>query len=203
MVTTQFKEFFNRLTAPVARCFVRLGVSPNLITLSGLIFGILACVDFARSQNVVRFVILITIFGLFDMLDGAVARAGGKETRFGAYLDAICDRLLEGFVILAVGVVTGEWVLLGFFLLGSLMVSYAKARAAMEVSVSNTEWPDLMERTERCVLFILGLLLAHIFQVQIAGHNLFYWTLMIANGLVFLTLLQRIKRAKTLIDLRS
>ncbi|MBI3324597.1 MAG: CDP-alcohol phosphatidyltransferase family protein [Candidatus Omnitrophica bacterium] len=145
----------------------------------------------------------MTLATLLDAVDGAVARAGGRSTKFGSYLDAVCDRYAEAMVVVAVAEVTGYWVLSTLMVIGALLVSYAKARAAMEVSVSNLEWPDLMERTERDVLYIAGLAASQLVPWKPAGRDLFWWTLLILVVLIHATVVQRMLRAKRLIRLRG
>ena len=203
MISTRYKSFFNELFEPVALWLRRLGVSPNQMTVAGLILGILGCLTFLHTRNLYLFIILIVLAGIFDAIDGVLARASGRVTKFGAYLDAMCDRLFEGAVMLAVAIATGRWVLIFLAMLGSYSVSYAKARAAIETTVSNTEWPDLMERFERDIIFISGFFLSELFHIQIAGHDLFFWVLIGLNAAVYFTVIQRILRAKRLIESRS
>ena len=82
-------------------------------------------------------------------------------------------------------------------------MSYAKARAAMEVSVSNDEWPDLMERTERDVLFVIGLAAGALMPWRPLGRDLFWWTLVLLAILIHGTVAQRVLRARRFIDARS
>jgi phosphatidylglycerophosphate synthase len=145
----------------------------------------------------------MALVGGLDVLDGAVARASGRVTKFGAYLDAICDRYVDAMVVLAAARVTGYWTLSLITLAGTLLVSYAKARAAMEVAVSNLEWPDLMERGERSAMFLGGLLASVLIPWQPLGRDLFWWTLLLLAILTHLTVAQRVLRARKLILRRS
>jgi len=203
MITIKCKVFFNRLLEPIGHVLVRLHVKPNQITLLGLVLGMAVCGLFIWNQNVSLFFILILVTGLFDALDGVVARLSGQATKFGAYLDAVCDRFFEGFVALAVAMVTGHWVLVFLLYVGFVGISYGKARAAMEVPVSNEEWPDLMERMERDLMFIAGLWISDMTKAEFGGHSLFFWILIALNLLVYLTVVQRILRAKGIIESRS
>ena len=203
MITTKYKIFFNRIFEIPAKILIRSGLNPNQVTLLGLVFGLLSCYFLIATKNVIGFCALIFLTGLFDALDGVVARLSGRVSKFGSYLDAMCDRIFDGMVMFSVALVTGYWTLLFILLLGSFLVSYAKARAAIEVSVSNTEWPDLMERTERSAVFILGLLFSEVTDLQILNRSLFYWTLIGLNFAVYFTVLQRIFRAKTFIQKRA
>ncbi len=203
MITTKYKQFFNRMIEPTAKALVRTGITPNQITLWGLIFEILVCLLFVWNKNATLFCILLFTSSLFDALDGAVARVSGRVTKFGAYLDAMCDRVFEGCAAIAVAFVTGYWFLMFLLFMGAVITSYAKARAAIEVSVSNSEWPDFMERTERGFIFIFSLLISDLTKIVIAGHDLFYWVTILLIVAIYGTIVQRILRAKKLIETRS
>jgi hypothetical protein len=73
----------------------------------------------------------------------------------------------------------------------------------MEIPVSNQEWPDLMERTERGVLFVAGLAAGVVLPWRPLGRDLFWWTLAVLNVLVYATVVQRVLRARRLIEARS
>ena len=203
MLTTRYKVFFNRLFEPSAQFLIRLGFTPNVLTLSSVVLTTAVCAWFIRTGMVVPFCLLMGLIGCLDGLDGVVARTSGRVTKFGAYLDAMADRYVESLVALSVAWVTGEWLLISLVLVGALLVSYAKARAAMEVAVSNQEWPDLMERMERDGLFLLGLLVSRLVPWRPLGKDLFWWTLVGLTALIHLTVVQRILRAKRLIAERQ
>ena len=203
MLTSRAKPFFNRLFAPPARLLVACGVSPSFVTVAGAGLVALACARLLVTRRIVEFCGLVALASLTDALDGAVARTGGRVTRWGAYLDAMCDRYAEALVVLTVAAVTGYWRLSGLLLAGALLVSYAKARAAMEAPVSNLEWPDLMERAERGVLYLAGLAAGQLAAWRPWGHDLFWWTLALLALLTHATVLQRMGRAKRLIEGRS
>lgn len=203
MITARYKSAFDRIFRPIAQVIKRLGLTPNMVTVLGLLFGIAACGFFLYTRDVLIFSVLVLAAGLLDAVDGTLARLTGQVSKFGAYLDAMCDRFFEGIVGLTVAMYSGYWALIFLGMLGSFGVSYAKARAAMEVPVSNTEWPDLMERLERDMLFILGFFISYHFGIKIAGRDLFFWVLIVIDALVYLTVIQRILRAKKLIEERS
>jgi len=173
------------------------------VTLGGLVLVAASCAFLVVTRRIVVSCVLVTLASVLDALDGAVARVSGRVTKFGAYLDAVCDRAAEALVILSVAVVTGYWLLSSLVLVGAFLISYAKARAAMEVPVANLEWPDLMERTERGVVFIAGLAASRLIRWRPLGRDLFWWTLVVLLALVSVTVLQRMLRAKRLIEMRS
>ena len=203
MLTTRYKAAFNRAFNVPARLLSRCGISPSVLTFLGLALVLASCAFLLSTRQVFVFCWLVTLATLCDAIDGAVARVSHRITKFGSYLDAICDRYAEAAVVLSVAVVTGYWVLSMLVLVGAMVVSYAKARAALEVSVSNAEWPDLMERTERDVVYIVGLAASQLVSWKPLGHDLFWWTLLVLCGLIHATAIQRILRARRFIRARG
>ena len=141
---------------PLTGLLVRAGVGPNLLTFLGFIVSCLAGVLYAVGP--LGWAAATFLFaGLFDLLDGAVAREAKRASRFGAFLDSNVDRFAE--IVVFVGILwrfQGEPVTLVAVLLaitGSLMVSYTKARAeGLGEGVSG----GLLQRPERIVLLVLG-----------------------------------------------
>lgn len=202
-VLTPYKIHVRKLPEGAARFFLKLGFTPNGITLLGLVLGLATCVFFVWNKNGVLFGSLMIFFGLFDAVDGAAARITNRITKFGSYLDAICDRAFESAAVLAAAYVTGHWILSFCLVVGVFMVSYTKARAAMEVAISNTEWPDFMERTERDIIFAVGMIVWGIFPSQFFGHDLYFWMTLFLNLAVGGTVIQRLLRAKKFIEARG
>ena len=153
-----------RLSQPLVRLLARTRVTPNALTWMGLIlsFGAAALVALGHPFAA-GFVVLFA--GLFDMLDGALARFIDKSTKFGGILDSILDRLGEAAVFLGILIFfTGNLnvpgiLIVGFTLPGALMVSYLRARAEAAGLVGEV---GLFTRTERIIIISLGLLLSNI-----------------------------------------
>lgn len=203
MIGTRYKAFFDEKLSGVAKALIKTGITPNQLTLTGLILSFFTCLFLILTKQVLIFCVLMMLIGILDALDGLVARLTGRTSKFGAYLDAMCDRYFEAATVFSVAYVTGYWALSFLVITGSMLTSYAKARAGMEVSVSNTEWPDFMERMERCVLFMAGLFLSQIFRGNFFGHDLFFWTLVLIAAGTHFTAAQRMLRAKTIIEGRG
>ena len=203
MLTSLYKPLFNRLMQPLAAAIARSGLHPSIITVACPLLMAIACVTLVRTRAVGWFCLAALAIGGLDVLDGAVARAGRRASAFGAYLDAMCDRYVDAMVVITVAAVTGYWGLSMAVLAGVLLISYAKARAAMEVAVSNLEWPDLMERAERSALFLAGLAAGAYLPWRPLGRDLFWWTLVVLSALVHLTVIQRMVRAHKFIRERS
>jgi len=203
MLWNQFREAAAKGLDPLVQALIRAKISPTMITLAGPFLCSILCLWFVRTRAVVPFCAAVLLLGGLDVLDGMVARASGKVTRFGGYLDAMCDRYYEIIVILAVAAVTGYWLLCFLAFSGGIMTSYAKARAALEVSVSNSEWPDLLERGERSLIFVGGLALGAAVSWRPLGHDLFWWTLLLLAVFTHATVIQRILRARKYIEQRG
>jgi CDP-diacylglycerol--glycerol-3-phosphate 3-phosphatidyltransferase len=133
------KDGFVALVAPVARAFIRGNVNPNTITTLGTLLVIGSGVAFGYGAIRVGGVLLL-LSGIFDILDGQVARQGGKMTTFGAFYDSTLDRVGEGAVFagLIFYFLTGPLpaqlktpaIAAGLVaLVASLLVSYTRARA--------------------------------------------------------------------------
>ena len=154
----------HRLSHPIVRLLARTGVTPNALTWFGLLLSLGAAVLIALKQPFAAgFVVLFA--GLFDMLDGALARFTDKTTRFGAILDSTLDRLGEVVVLLGLLIFfarelsTPGILVVGFTLPGALLVSYLRARAE---AAGLTGEVGFFTRTERVIILSLGLLLSGI-----------------------------------------
>lgn len=157
---------------PFVRLLIRMGVTPNTVTTIGLLGNLAAAAIFVYAAltawsgelhyGLVTLAGAVTIaFSLFDMLDGQVARLGNMTTRFGALYDSVLDRYCElltlggiAYYLICTGYAWGA--LITFLaLIGSVMVSYVRARAegiGIECKVG------FMQRPERVVVTSLGAL---------------------------------------------
>ncbi len=152
------------LTKSVVRLLVKTSITPTTITFFGFLLTLGAAALIITAHLLAAgFVVLVA--GLFDMLDGALARSTNRATHFGAFLDSTLDRLAEAVLLLSIlflyageQSVTGI-LLVGAALLGSLLVSYIRARAealGLECQVG------LFTRPERVIVLALGLLLSQL-----------------------------------------
>lgn len=143
----------------------KIGFTPNLLTLVGFLMmcgigAVLALGNFALGG------LLIIAAGIFDALDGSLARLTNRVSKFGAFLDSTTDRFAEGAIYFGILYAFMQremtWVtyLIYFTLLGSLMVSYARARAE-GIGVEMKE--GMMTRFERIALLVIGLILTAFF----------------------------------------
>ena len=151
---------YTKLSAPLARAAIRIGLTPDMVTIIGTAGTVLAAlILFPAGQLFVGWLV-IWFFVLADMLDGAMARERGGGTRFGSVLDATCDRISDGAIFCGLlwwaafglgspSLIVGTLVCL----VTSQVISYIKARA--EASGLNGGG-GLIERPERLIIVLLG-----------------------------------------------
>jgi len=144
-----------RITGPVVRILSKSGITPNALTLMNLAVNIIAA-----------YVIAVGLAGLFDLLDGALARFTRQTTKFGAILDSVADRISEAAILCGLLIwyipreANLEIMLIFIVLIGSFLVSYIRARA------EGLGWQcqvGLFTRAERVIVLAIGLLINHIF----------------------------------------
>jgi CDP-diacylglycerol--glycerol-3-phosphate 3-phosphatidyltransferase len=97
VVSDGFRQRVRGLAVPVALAFGRLGLTPNALTVIGFL-GTCAAAFAAASQAWLIAGVLVLAFGIFDLFDGALARASGRASKFGAFLDSTLDRTGENLV---------------------------------------------------------------------------------------------------------
>ena len=142
-----------------AQYLIHLGISADLLTLAGLLFSLLAAMLIAQGHWFAAGGTLL-FSGLLDMLDGAVARASGTESKFGGILDSSLDRYGDGFIfggiiLFYANLYRWEYLLLALSaLLGSFGISYVRARAECETPNCRV---GFWERGERLVFISLAL----------------------------------------------
>jgi len=180
---SHYKEPFQRLGDPVAQVLLRAHVRPNHLTVVGLGVSILAACALAGGRLRVC-AVLLALAGLFDFFDGSLARLANRVSAFGAFLDSVVDRysdlvVLVGAVLYYERQADATGVLLTLItLVGTVMVSYTKARAQ---SVGLPCEIGLMERPERLIVQIAG-----------AAFNLLTPAMVVLAVLTNLTAVQRI-----------
>jgi phosphatidylglycerophosphate synthase len=155
----RFRRFWTNLFKPIAHLLIRLGVSPDAVTIVGTV-GVVsgALYFFPRGQFLVG-VIFITCFVFSDLVDGYMARAMGVSSKWGAFLDSTLDRLGDAAVFagLAIWYFRGghdhvlAYVALWDLVMGSV-TSYARARAE---SLGMTANVGIAERSDRLVSVLL------------------------------------------------
>src|SRR6059058_4626542 len=162
-----------RIIDAMVRWLARGHFNPNALTVIGVAINVWSGLLFGLGQFFAAGIVLI-VANLFDMLDGQVSRLSGRVTRFGGFLDSSLDRLSDMVVFVGLMVFyardtefhsTLNVFLAGAGMMGSIMVSYASARAESIIPKCDV---GFLRRPERVVLFIIGAL-----STRPSSHNFF------------------------------
>ena len=175
----RFRQFWTDLFAPVAHGLLRLGVSPDAVTLVGTL-GVCAgaLTFFPRGQLIVG-ALVVTAFVFSDLIDGYMARTSGRSSRWGAFLDSTLDRLGDGAIF--GGLVLwfagrGDDMLLAavtlYVLVMGSVTSYARARAE---SLGFQAKGGLAERADRLVAVLVAAGLSDVFEVPLLLTVVLWW----------------------------
>ncbi|MCS7374944.1 MAG: archaetidylinositol phosphate synthase [archaeon GB-1845-036] len=175
----KLRRYIGFLIFPFANILVKLKVTPNLLTLIGFIFSLLSSY-LIISGSLLSAGFLILLSGFFDVLDGAVARLSGLTSKFGGFFDSVMDRFSDAVVLSSIILYDQSLLLLGLIaLIGSLMVSYCRARG--ESLGVNLAGVGLAERGERMIIISVGVML-----------NFIQWSLLLLVILCYITIFMRI-----------
>lgn len=172
-----------KITGPLVPWLCKTGLTPDMLTWIGLGIIIIAAAMVAMNHLLIGGV-LVLVAGLFDILDGALARSTNKTTRFGALLDSTFDRLSEALLFIGLlflylnGEHALEILLIFGVMVGSFLISYIRARSEGLGIECKT---GLFTRAERVIILALGLMLS---QVLI--------TLIVLAVFTFITVVQRL-----------
>ena len=167
----RFRDFFGHVFSPVARLFLRLGISPDTVTVVGTI-GVCAgaLVFFPRGELLVG-VLVITAFVFSDLVDGHMARISGQSSKWGAFLDSTLDRfgdaaIFGGLAMYYVGPGDSQNLaaLAIYCLVMGSITSYARARAE---SLGMEARGGIAERADRLVAILVMTGLSAIFDVPV------------------------------------
>jgi CDP-diacylglycerol--glycerol-3-phosphate 3-phosphatidyltransferase len=172
-------------------------ISPNVLTLFGLFFSLVAALLVGLGMPLFVAAICLLAAGFCDMLDGAVARGANMVTSFGGYLDSVLDRYSDLLVMLGISIhflrldhPDPLFSMLSFFAaIGAAIVPYAKARAeAASICCGN----GILERPERIILLMIGL-----------GFDVLRPVVIILAVLTHVTVLQRVLLTKRAVQKRD
>lgn len=194
---TWYETEVRRVAMRAMSGLARTRVSPNALTAAGVTFcGLSAILAFFEYRDEILYFWLgagIFVLGsVLDILDGALARAGGKTTPFGAFLDSTTDRVSEGFMLGAIALIesrNGNTTSLAFTIAaiaGSFLVSYTRAKAEILGLRGNM---GIGSRAERVALITVGLVLAPWGALSIAIYVL--------AATAWITVVQRILAVRT------
>ena len=160
MVSSAFKPAVNRVIEPIARLAIKAKITPNAVTLAGTSGTVVAALYFFPKGQLVLGTLLISLFALSDLFDGAIARLSEKgASAWGGFLDSTCDRITDSAILGALAiyciledqalyVVVVAAIVLGF------LVPYIRAKAE-SFGIACTV--GVAERTERLILALIGI----------------------------------------------
>lgn len=150
MISAKLGHILDVPLSPIAK---RIPLSPNFLTITGFIITTISALIIPENLRLGG--ILIIVGGLFDFLDGLVARTQGKVSKFGAFLDSLLDRYADALLFIAISWYftqrsnpIGSYLCLGT-LVGAFLISYARARAE---SLGKSCHTGILERPERIIL---------------------------------------------------
>lgn len=163
-------------------------INPNTLTLFGLLLALMSAIFFARRDALLAGAFLLAS-GFFDVLDGEVARENNRITRFGGFLDSVSDRFADAAVIIGAmyGGLTAfspfpDWFIGALAIVGSLMVSYTRARAEAAGAGASV---GVGERAVRMLIIVIG-----------AFIDMVNWAILVVAVLSFITVFQRIAHVR-------
>jgi archaetidylinositol phosphate synthase len=187
---TKLKQQIQQMLATEARIAHGLRLTPNRISVIGIILALLTSLAYVEWQNNKLYLlvaaVLLLLSGFCDVLDGVVARLYQQATPFGGFLDSLFDRYADAAVYLGI-IISGLCSVLwgSVTIIGSLLVSYSRARA--EAAGTKMESIGLAERAERIIILFIATLAAFFWQPQI----MMSWCIILLAVLSNITVLQR------------
>ncbi len=188
LIPQGLQDRFLTVVSPLATLFSKWGVSPNTVTIAGVVITSFGAAAFVMGYTRLAGMLILS-GGFCDTIDGSIARTADKASRFGALLDSAVDRYAEFIMFLGIGAyfikIEDYSTATGTFLAlcGSFMVSYARARAE---TLGFEAKLGFMQRPERIVLIGLGAL------IHITAFKFAVWLVAILSNF---TVLQRIRFA--------
>ena len=190
---TKLKERIQLLMVGEARLAHIVGLTPNQISVLGLLMAIISAYLYWNAQFEAAWLPVAALFllisGFCDALDGVLARLYGEATVFGGFFDSLLDRYADALILVSITAgwlaVTSFWLFCGLAaLMGSLLVSYSRARA--EAAGVKMETVGLAERAERIIILVAASLLSLVWLDALR------WSIALLAVLTNLTVLQRL-----------
>jgi phosphatidylglycerophosphate synthase len=193
-ILTRFRKLYEQGTLPLGRLCLRIGLTPDILTLLSLSIGGLAAYLIARGAFFAG-ILAIVLMTAADVLDGSTARAGGTANPFGTLFDHVVDRYAEFMILLGImlsGAVAPGWAM--FALFGMVMASYVRARAEASGKVESCD-VGFAGRPEKISLLCLGML----FQQFLPQLQALQWAVIAVGVLSHITAVQRLLYARRVI----
>ena len=161
-IIKNIKPHFEKALSPIVYIFDKLNISPNLLTITGLIITTIGTYFIFTKQFFIAGIIL-TIGAVFDAIDGTLARKTNKTTKFGAFLDSTVDRIADFLPLFALAYYFKNDIIFFLITMGailfSFLVSYTRARAeglGLDCKIG------IFERPERLIILIIALITGYL-----------------------------------------
>jgi archaetidylinositol phosphate synthase len=177
----RLRPLLKRILNPIAK---KVGINPNIITIISLLISVIAAMAIG-NKFLITGAILVFISGFLDVLDGAVARYHGKDTKFGAVLDSTIDRFSD--TIIYTGFIFGgyiEWFIGILAIHSGITVSYVRASAESKGLGANV---GIAERAVRIIIIIIALILGQYYSTLYLQ-----WLIIVLVILSYITVIHRL-----------
>ena len=187
---TKYRDRLIHFIDPVARVFARMGLTPNQLTLISLLFGIAAAISYA-FQHVYLGATMLLLSGLFDFIDGGVARINHRSSTFGAAIDWIIDKYVDCLVLLGIGFSgLADPRIVAIAVFGSMINTFIKPVTYAEIGFDKKEDGKIKDPLEGIGIFgrpetIITLILLSLI-------NQVYWSVVIIAAMTNFSAIQRI-----------
>jgi len=200
----RLRKIFHPFITILAKGLNKIGISPNIATCIMLLFSILSLLSILCVSNLFFFSLFIFLVGIFDGIDGAIARLANKVTLFGGLFDSLMDRLSEFLIFLGLLIYCWDFLLWNFIdmkiiifisFFSSIMISYSRARA--EVFFKGDFDIGLMARSERLFYLFVTMLIAYFY--GFVNEFLFIFMILVISTTYF----RYLKIKKIIIDFES
>jgi CDP-diacylglycerol--glycerol-3-phosphate 3-phosphatidyltransferase/CDP-diacylglycerol--inositol 3-phosphatidyltransferase len=180
----RFRAFWTKIVSPIAHLLIRLGVSPDAVTLVGTLGVAAGALVFFPQGELLIGVLVITAFVFSDLIDGYMARSTGRVSKFGAFWDSTLDRIGDGAIFIGLALYFA-WeepsklylVLCLVCLLMGAVTSYARSRGE---SLGFSVKVGIAERSDRLVTILVMTGLSAIFDLPVLLY-IALWALSIAS----------------------
>jgi phosphatidylglycerophosphate synthase len=193
-ILTRFRKLYEQTFIPLGRVCLRLGLTPDILTLVSLAMSGLAAYTIAQDSFLLG-ILFIGLMTFADMLDGSTARAGNLASPAGTLLDHVVDRYAEFFILLGImlsGKVGSGWVM--FALFGMVTASYVRARAEATGKVESCD-VGFAGRPEKIAVLIVGMAL----QQFLPQSQALQWAVIVVGVLSHITAIQRLLYARRIL----
>ena len=199
-VSRRGRGFFEKSVRPVVAFLSAAGLTPNMLTVMGLVFTTMSLVFYSWARfdrlNLIYAALMVALGGLLDGLDGPLARLTGKQSSVGAFIDSFTDRVSD--ILISAGFLLTGFVdaYVAFAMLStSMLVSYARARGeALNVSLKEVGWG---ERAVRVLAVLVGTVAAYFVDYGLTAAALF------VAAVTSVTVVQRVRATLTVLHGRE